>query len=129
MEKGLTINILIHLLFDTKILFVKIYHKYTLAKYEKTFKYIKCTKPFIITLFGKTKYYKHPKSIGKTSQFWHMHTIPVKRNAGYSIHYVMLGKKRHSGEEDVQWYNCVNTCILALHPVWQQNRTEGKYAR
>ena len=75
MERGLTINLLIYLLFDTKILLVKLYHKYTLVKYEKMLKYIKCTKPFIITLFGKTKYYKHPKSIGKTSQFRHMHTM------------------------------------------------------
>lgn len=61
------------------------------------FKYIKCTKPFIITLFGKTEYYKHPKSIGKTSQFWHMHTMeyypPVKRNAEYLYSQSMLGEK------------------------------------
>ena len=94
MEKGLTINILIHLLFDTKILLVKIYHKYTLAKYKKTFKYIKCTKPFIITLFGKTKCYKYPKSIGKTSQFWHMHTIPVKRKAVYLYSLCYARRKR-----------------------------------
>ena len=50
MERRLTKNISVHLLFGTKILHIKIYCKFTQATYENTFKYIKRTKSFIKTL-------------------------------------------------------------------------------